>query len=94
MKVLQHPPSEENWSVKVRCSGWGHQSNGCGAKLKVFREDLRFAPATPEKELGSVTFKCICCGQLTDLGMEQWPVHHKDLKPYKRKWLTVEDSDS
>lgn len=94
MKVLQHPPTPENWSVKAYCSGWGHTDDGCGAKLKVFREDLRYAPPTEDKEVGAVTFKCICCGKLTDLGMGHWPERYKTLKPYKRKWLTVETSDS
>lgn len=89
MKVLQHPPTEENWSVKIHCTGFGHGDEGCGAKLKVYREDLRYMPFTEDSEQ-AVTFKCICCGQLTNLGMQDYPPHYKDLKPYKRKWLKTD----
>lgn len=92
MKVLQHPPTEENWSVKVYCTGWGHNDNGCGARLKVYREDLRYKPFTEDAEQ-AVTFKCLCCGKLTDIGWENFPPHHKDLKPYKKSW-TRDDDDS
>jgi len=91
MKVLQHPPTEENWSVKVYCTGFGHGEEGCNARLKVYREDLRYMPFTDDKEQ-AVTFKCICCGQLTDLGEMYYPLHYKDLKPYKRKWLKNADA--
>ncbi len=92
MKVLQHPPSEENWFIKAYCTGFGHGERGCSARLKIFREDLRYKPAS-EDEVSRVTFKCICCGILTDIGMQDYPPHHKDLKPYKKKWLK-NDTDS
>jgi len=89
MKVIQYPPSDENWSVKMTCSGWGHNDDGCGARLKVYREDLRYTEPTPEKEIGAVTFRCMCCGALTDVGLDKRPERVKELRPYKRKWLMI-----
>jgi hypothetical protein len=86
MKILRHPPAEENWSIKQYCTGFGHGKNGCGARLKVDREDLRYRPFTKEHE-GAVTFKCVCCGELNDIGIMYYPPHHKDLKPYKKSWI-------
>lgn len=86
MKILRHPPAEENWSVKVYCTGFGHGDNGCGARLKVYREDLRYNPMSEDFE-GAVTFKCLCCGELTDIGIQFYPPNHKELKPYKAKWF-------
>lgn len=87
MKVLTQPPTEENWSIKYFCNGFGHGDVGCGAKLKIYREDLRYRPPAEDQEQ-AVTFKCIACGQLTDIGWEYFPPNHKELKPYKRKWLS------
>ncbi len=91
MKVLRWPPTVENWSTKQYCTGFRHTEEGCGARLKVYREDLRCRPATLEKE-GSVTFKCINCGKLTDIGMMYYPVSYKELKPYKQSWID-QDND-
>ena len=73
----------ENWCIKVLCTGWGHQDNGCGARLKVFREDLKFNPGDKNVD-PAVTLKCIGCGELTNIGMEYYPVNHKRLKRIKR----------
>ena len=94
MKVLQHPPALEDWFVKTRCNGWGHSDSGCGSKLKVYRADLRYEPPSETKEIGAVTYKCLCCGRLNDIGMDFWPEDYKSLKPYKRKWKSDENSDS
>lgn len=88
MKIIQHPPAEENWSIKVFCTGFGHSNKGCGAKLKVYREDLRYRPQVNGTE-AAVTFKCICCGKLNDIGIQDYPPEYKNLKPYKKKWLNA-----
>lgn len=83
MKVLRQPPTAESWSIKVYCTRYGHSLNGCGARLKVYREDLR------QNKVGTdvmVTFKCICCGQLTNIGFDFYPPNYHDLKPYKLSW--------
>jgi hypothetical protein len=83
MKIIKPAPSAENWNVKVYCTGFGHDSNGCGARLKVFREDLKFNPGDKAED-PAVTLKCIGCGELTDLGMEFYPPNHKRLKRLKK----------
>jgi len=94
MKILRHPPALENWYVKLYCTNNGHGAKGCGAKLKIYRNDLRFSPPLGTgdvDDVGAVTFKCICCGVLTDIGMQDYPENHKKLKPYKSNWLTPKD---
>lgn len=85
MKILRQPPTVENWFIKAYCTGFGHSGTGCGARLKVYREDLRYNPEAWDGD-GAVTFKCMCCGNLTDIGIEFYPENHKDLNPYKRSW--------
>jgi hypothetical protein len=87
MKILRQPPTVENWAIKVYCTGFNHSEEGCGAKLKVYREDLRYNPEGWDGD-GSVTFKCMCCGKLTDIGIENYPERHKELKPYKKNWVS------
>lgn len=93
MKVLRYPPSCETWSLKTYCNGWGHGNKGCGARLKVFREDLRYKPSD-DGDIGQVTFKCVCCGTLTDIGMNDWPSKHKALSPYEPEWYDVKASNT
>jgi len=90
MKVLQRPLSDENWATKVYCTGFGHKETGCRARLKVFREDLRQGPVTAGG-VRPVSFKCICCGALTAIGLESYPPDHKKLKPYKNSWTKLSD---
>lgn len=87
MKVLQKPIVEKHWSIKVYCTGFGHDQEGCGARLKVYREDLRRDPGEPGVREPVVTFKCICCGALTDIGIEHYPENYRELKPYKASWI-------
>lgn len=86
MKVLRPPPTEENWFIKIYCTGWGHTDKGCGARLKVYRDDLRYKP-TSETNEQAVTFKCMCCGALNDIGWSLYPPRHKELRPYKKSWM-------
>ena len=79
MKIIKPAPSPENWNVKVYCTGFGHGNKGCGARLKVYREDLKFNPGDKFMD-PAVTLKCIGCGELTDLGMEFYPPNYKRLK--------------
>lgn len=80
MKVLRPAPTQENWSIKQYCTGWRNGGEGCGARLKVYREDLTYQPPDKDSWDGSVTFKCICCGKLTDIGLEYYPENYKNLK--------------
>ena len=79
MKIIKPAPSAENWNIKVYCTGFGQEVKGCGAKLKVYREDLRYTPGDKDVE-AEVTMKCIGCGAVTTIGMEYYPPNHKRLK--------------
>jgi hypothetical protein len=82
MKVLRRAPEDQVWSKKVICTGWGHTNQGCGAKLKVYQEDLQRELPTAQKDTGAVTYTCVCCAARNDIGVSFWPADYKSLKIY------------
>ena len=93
MKVLELGRTNEKWSVQHRCTGWGNAGHtGCNALLEIEFEDLRYFPGKysdiSEKFLKepSVSFKCPCCCNLTDIGTNDWPVGYKKLARWTPEW--------
>jgi hypothetical protein len=87
MKVLREGKS---WLLEHDCSGFGNGGKGCGALLGIGREDLYYFRGLPGDSWGSreaaVMFKCPCCGQVTDLGLNDWPRNVKTLKTWTKEW--------
>jgi hypothetical protein len=103
MKILEPGIRGENWTIKHRCTGWGNGGKGCNALLQVDFDDLRYYPGVPGDSWGSrdpaVTFKCPCCSELTDLGLNDWPVNYRTLKQYRsgsewRDEITVDNTSN
>ena len=88
MKVLREGRS---WILEHECTGWGNGSKGCGAVLGISRTDLRYFPGVPGDSWGSrdsaVMFKCPCCGQCTDLGLNDWPRSLDSLERWTKEWM-------
>ena len=75
------------WTKEVTCTGAGNSGPGCGSKLEVERADLRFYHGSGYMERHeAVTFRCPCCGQLTDLPRNDWPVNPRNLAPFSAHW--------
>lgn len=90
MKILEAGKVGEKWSLKHRCTAWGNSGKGCNALLEIEYSDLRYFPGVDGDSWGSrehaVSFKCPCCGKLTDLGLNDWPTGYKNLTPWSKKW--------
>lgn len=88
MKVLREGRS---WIIEHDCTGWGNGGKGCGALLGISREDLYYYNGVPGDSWGSkdpaVMFKCPCCGQVTDLGRNDWPRSLDTLKTWSKEWM-------
>lgn len=84
MKILEPGKvKEEKWSIQHRCTGWGNGENGCEALLELECEDLRYYEGREfpwRSSEPAVSFKCPCCGNLTDLGLNDWPRGYRNLK--------------
>ena len=84
MRVLEPGKNTEAWTIRHRCTGWGHGDFGCEALLEIERNDLMYSSGISESGLGAfqpaVSFECPCCGGLTDLGIIDWPPNYKNLK--------------
>lgn len=95
MKILEPGRVAEKWTIQHRCTGWGNSTKGCNALLELELDDLRYFPAVPGDSWGSreaaVSFKCPCCGELTDLGLNDWPKskHVKNLKRWAKEWQDI-----
>jgi hypothetical protein len=92
MKILEAGKNGKNtWSLQHRCTGWGNGENGCEALLELEFDDLRYYQGTGEgwgiftKE-PAVSFKCPCCGKLTDIGLNDWPVGYRELPRWTKEW--------
>ena len=91
MKILEAGTMGEKWSLQHRCTAWGNVGNGCNALLELEYDDLRYYQGTGDhfgvytKE-PAVSFKCPCCGNITDLGLNDWPVGYKELKLWSKEW--------
>lgn len=90
MKIIKPGKFGHTWAAEATCTGWGNSGKGCEAVLQVTRSDLRFFPQRPGDSWGSkdaaVSFKCMCCGKLTDLGKNDWPAGHTELVRWTKKW--------
>ena len=90
MKILEPGKVGEKWTLQHRCTGWGNSGKGCEALLEVEYSDLRFFPGNDSPTWGgrdpAVSFKCPCCGKLTDLGINDRPVGYKDLPRWTKEW--------
>jgi hypothetical protein len=89
MKILEPGKVGEKWAIQHRCTGWGNGDRGCDALLEVEYEDLRFYAGQEfpwRTSDPAVSFKCPCCGQITDLGMNDWPKGYKELPAFTSEW--------
>ena len=91
MKVLELGRTNEKWSVQHRCTGWGNAGHGgCNALLEIEFEDLRYFPGNDSPTWGgrdpAVSFKCPCCCNLTDIGVNDWPIGYKKLTRWTSEW--------
>jgi hypothetical protein len=90
MKIIEPGRLGETWTLRHSCTGWGNKGEGCNALLELELDDLRFFPGVPGESWGSresaVSFKCPCCGRLTDLGLNDWPKGYHQLKRWTREW--------
>lgn len=84
MKVLREGKS---WILEHDCTGYGNGNKGCGALLGIERIDLRyFAGGGYIERDPAVVFRCPCCGQTTDLGLNDWPRQASDLVKWTEAW--------
>lgn len=92
MKVLR--PGKD-YLLEHECTGYGNGGKGCGALLGISREDLRYYSGGGYFERDpAVVFKCPCCGQTTDLGLNDWPHGASSLKRWTEAWRDgLESSD-
>jgi hypothetical protein len=91
MKIIEPGKAGEKWSMQHRCTAWGNFGMGCDALLELEFDDLRYFPGTGGTETWgyrdpAVSFKCPCCGKLTDLGTNDWPKCYKDLTRWTKEW--------
>lgn len=88
MRILEPGRVGEKWTLQHRCTGWGNSEKGCQALLEVELDDLRYRTSLMNFNSGesSVSFKCPCCGQLTDLGRNDWPSGYSNLEKWSREW--------
>ena len=92
MKILEPGKNgSTTWSMQHRCTGWGNGGKGCEALLELEYEDLRYFEGTGGEVTwgyreSAVCFKCPCCGKLTDLGLNDWPTGHKQLRKWSKTW--------
>lgn len=93
MKILEHGIVALTWKIEHRCTGWGKSGHGCNALLEVEKSDLRRSSFTDVTSVDpSITFKCPCCGALTDLGLNQWPKDYRKLPKYTAAWEHDEET--
>ncbi len=85
MKIIEPGNFSTLWKIEHRCTGWGNDDHGCNALLEVEKDDLRYFPDDGEEE-SSVSFKCACCGALTDIGLQDWPKDYRKLAKYTEAW--------
>lgn len=90
MRVIEPGRVDEKWAIKHRCTAWGNSGKGCEALLEIEFSDLRFFEGNDSPTWGgrdpAVSFKCPCCGKLTDLGLNDWPTGYKELKRWTKEW--------
>lgn len=95
MKVLEAGKVGEKWSIQHRCTGWGNTDSGCNALLEVEYDDLRYYEGQEYPWRSSepaVSFKCPCCGKLTDLKHNDWPTGYWNLRAFTNEWRDARPS--
>ena len=85
MKILE---KGNGWNMEVRCTGKGNGNCGCGAKLLIDKDDIYL---THSYDYGGghdifYTFRCIDCGEETDLDEKDIPngIQIRLLEEYRR----------
>ena len=90
MKIIEPGRINKKWSLQHRCTAWGNSGTGCNALLEIEYNDLRYFAGNDSLSWGgresAVSFKCPCCGQLTDLGLNDWPTGYKNLPRWSIEW--------
>lgn len=67
MKVIKPGRKQTGWSKEKTCTGKGNGNGGCGAVLLVEQADIFLTHRHVHVEHDVFhTFKCPCCGVLTD----------------------------
>lgn len=93
MRIIEHGTVVQQWKIEHRCTGWGKTEHGCNALLEVEKADLRRSSFTDLTDgEPSVTFKCPCCGALTDLGRVSWPNDYRMLPKFTAAWEHDEET--
>ena len=80
MKVLQEG-NPNGWEIEQECTGKGNGDGGCKARLLVGKEDI-FVTAHTDFTGDTdyyYTFKCPCCGALTDIPEMDVPIRVRSL---------------
>jgi hypothetical protein len=68
MKVIKEGRPQKGWATQTSCNGQGNGMGGCGATLLVEQGDLFHTYSHVCIETTTyTTFKCPCCGVLTDI---------------------------
>ena len=97
MKVLE----QKIWSLEVTCTGAGNNATGCGSRLEITKDDIRYYAGKSGRPDVDGTFfyapeeaviRCPVCGTLTDLSKEQRPADFRQCKPFTGKWKRGEES--
>lgn len=96
MRVIE----EKAWQREVTCTGAGNGQSGCGSKLEIGKEDIRYYGgksgdpsvdgtffAAPE----AAVIRCPVCKVLTDLSKADRPEDFKDCKPFTSAWKRGEE---
>jgi hypothetical protein len=97
MKVLEPGKVKEKWSIQHRCTGWGRKEEGCEALLEIEFDDLRYQPGCYDEKCESdpvVSFRCPCCAEVTNLGLNDWPKNYRKLKQWNYEWHFNKDDAS
>ena len=87
MKILKEG-NLNDWEIEQRCTGAGNDEPGCNARLLVAEEDIFITTCSAyyndDKEY-YYTFKCPCCGALSDISDEDIPlsIRKRIMKRYK-----------
>ena len=90
MKVLEPGKTSKKWSLQHRCTGWNSGVEGCGALLELETNDLRYHPGYSDEKSdfsATVSFKCVCCNTVTNLGLNDWPKDYRHLKKWTVDWF-------
>lgn len=91
MKILKKGVSDPKtaWRLEVECTANGNSSSVmCGALLELDENDVRFYNGNSGyfARDNQVTFRCPCCGGITDLKHDEWPESVYRLRPFTTKW--------